>query len=63
METWFTLCNFIDTQIEKSDTYDLIQTTIVDSTFGKSDKSITFNGDFSLIDILLPSNKIDELFD
>ena len=61
VETWFRSCKFINTSIEKNDNFDLILTIIVDSTFGKSDKSITFNGEFFLDDILLPSNKIDDL--
>jgi uncharacterized protein YjbI with pentapeptide repeats len=61
VETWFRSCKFINTSIEKSDEDDLMVTIIVDSTFGKSDKSITFNGEFFLADILLPANKIDDL--
>ena len=61
VETWFRSCKFINTSIEKSDEDDLMVTIIVDSTFGKSDKSLTFNGEFFLADILLPSNKIDDL--
>lgn len=61
VETLFRSCKFINTSIEKSDEDDLMVTIIVDSTFGKSDKSLTFNGEFFLADILLPSNKIDDL--
>jgi len=61
VETWFRSCKFINTSIEKNDNFDLILTIIVDSMFGTSDKSITFNGEFFLDDILLPANKLDEL--
>ena len=61
VDVWFRSCKFINTSIEKSDEDDLMVTIIVDSTFGKSDKSLTFNGEFFLADILLPSNKIDDL--
>ena len=61
VDVWFRSCKFINTSIETSDNFDLLQTVITNSTFGKSDKSITFNGEFLLIDILLPSNKLDDL--
>lgn len=61
VETWFRSCKFINTSIEISGNFDLLQTVITNSTFGKSDKSITFNGEFLLRDILLPPNKLEDL--
>ena len=60
-KVWFESCEFINTEIETSDSFDLVQTVIANSTFSKSDKSITFNGEFFLINILLPSNKLEDL--
>ena len=60
-KVWFESCEFINTEIETSDSFDLVQTVIANSTFGKSDKSITFNGEFFLINILLPSNKLEDV--
>lgn len=61
VDVWFRSCKFINISIETNDRFDLVQTVIANSTFGKLDKSITFNGEFFLIDILLPSNKLDDL--
>ena len=61
VKVWFESCEFINTEIETSDSFDLAQTVIANSTFGKSDKSITFTGEFFLINILLPSNKLEDL--
>ena len=57
VKTWFESCYFLDTNFEGFEGAPLI-----DSKFSKFDKSIDFQGEFFLIDLLQPVNGISEMF-
>jgi uncharacterized protein YjbI with pentapeptide repeats len=59
---WFESCHFLDTNFKGFEGMPLIQTAVVDSKFSKFNKSIEFEGEFFLIDILYPENGIEGMF-
>jgi len=62
VKAWFESCHFLDTNFKGFEGMPLIQTAGVDSKFSKFNKSIEFEGEFFLIDILYPENGIDGMF-
>ena len=59
---WFESCHFIDTNFKGFEGISLIQTAVVDSKFSKFDKSIKFEGEFFLTDVLYSKNGIYGMF-
>lgn len=53
-KAWFESCYFIETNFDGFEGMALCETALVDSKFSKFNKSIEFQGDFFLIDILQP---------
>ena len=59
---WFDSCHFLETTFDGFPGFPIFQTVVVDSKFTKSKKSIEFQGDFFLFDILSSGSGIDRMF-
>lgn len=59
---WFESCHFLETTFDGFQGIPILQTVVVDSKFTKSKKSIEFQGDFFLMDILYSGSGIDQMF-
>ena len=62
VKAWFESCHFLDTHFDGFEGAPLIQTAVIDSKFSKFKKSIDFQGEFFLIDILQPVSGISGMF-
>lgn len=61
-KNWFESCHFLEIDFKNFYLTLLIQTTIENSKFSKSDQSINFQGKFFLIDILGSEDGINKMF-
>ena len=59
---WFESCHFLETTFDGFQGIPIIQTAVVDSKFSKFKKSIEFQGEFFLMDILYSGSGIDQMF-
>lgn len=62
VKTNFDSCHFLDTNFNGFEGLPLVQTSLIDSTFSKFNKSIEFKGVFFLIDLLQPIDGINRMF-
>jgi uncharacterized protein YjbI with pentapeptide repeats len=61
-KAWFESCHFLETDFNGFNLLSVIQAAVVDSKFSKFDKSIQFNGEFFLFDILYSIKRISTMF-
>ena len=59
---WFESCHFLETTFDGFRGISIMQTAVVDSKFTKFNKSIEFQGEFFLRDILYSVSGIDQMF-